>query len=259
MHPLLSTEPSVSLSRVHTMSAATFDAMAYVLRTVLPAFIECLAETDSPIRVVIVDSITEVFHFEDKATTSTLVRRSQQIAELSVLLHTLAATFDLAVLVVNDVTDSFNDTTIACADDLLYQTSAQWFDRPGPEPSATSTSLGLAWANQMNARLFISRCHDYLSPPASSVQSVALQSVRRLSVIFNHLSNTASTFFAITSAGITTQGLDSTSEPSLQATTQIKSIREPQTHKHVSSDNDCYLWDDDPFDDDECIALSDMI
>jgi hypothetical protein len=173
-----------------------------VLRTLLPQLARETEETRTPVRLLVIDSLSEVFQSEDRATTNTLVRRSQQIAETSVLLHALAAAYHVAILVVNDITDTFSDDhPSTLGGDLSYRTSSQWFSGPVPYEGMASTaaSLGLAWANQPNTRLFISRTpwHQTESHP-----------IWQLSALFNHLQTAQSSFFIILTAGITSVSSD---------------------------------------------------
>ena len=158
---------------------------------------------------------------ETKATT--LWQRAKDLAEISSYLHRLATEHNLAVVVLNEVIDAFdppmNDPN---SDDLLYRNQAQFFNRADsiPGESTKEAALGLVWANQVNARVMLTRTERMREVDGvevrpskrrrldsgegqSSAQSNLLR-IRRLSVIFSNVAPPASLDYIITSQGIST-------------------------------------------------------
>ncbi|KAE9406469.1 hypothetical protein BT96DRAFT_1055092 [Gymnopus androsaceus JB14] len=133
----------------------------------LPDFIERKLKqytsdsTTKPVRLVVIDALGELFHSSDKTSTQTLVQRSRNITEISSHLHSIASKYGVVVIVLNEVVDAFDRGS---GDDdpalgLSYAEQSRWFGRahsvPGEERK--EASLGLVWANQVNARIMLSR------------------------------------------------------------------------------------------------------
>ncbi|KII88759.1 hypothetical protein PLICRDRAFT_637359 [Plicaturopsis crispa FD-325 SS-3] len=232
-HPLLS--PSFcNMSDVHTLSATTIPMLLYVLSKTLPQFIEGAAKQPNtkPVKLVVLDALAELFHSSPKTTTQTLVERARNLAEISLLLHTLASKFQVAILVLNEVTDVFQrGADVDTASDLVYSDQSRWFNRACsiPGEDRKEAALGLVWANQLNARIMLSRTgrRRYIDDPvqrlgkyrktvggsedaATSSQAQAVAQfeeqatlIRRLSVVFSSVAPPASIDFIITVAGLT--------------------------------------------------------
>ncbi|GLB35296.1 putative rad51 [Lyophyllum shimeji] len=229
-HPSLS-ESHCGLKDVHTLATPTIPHLIYVLSESLPPFIAKQARNDGckPVKLLVVDAIGELFHTSHKTTTNTLVERSKNIAQISSLLHALAVEHQLAVLVLNEVVDSFERDYLSNAGDrdVLYSEQSRWFGRAHsiPGENKKEASLGLAWANQVNARIFFSRTGrrrylkdieyprskrlKYDSSPAARgditpVPAPAddLTLIRRLSIVFSSISRPVSLDYIVTAAGI---------------------------------------------------------
>ncbi|KAF8162961.1 P-loop containing nucleoside triphosphate hydrolase protein [Crassisporium funariophilum] len=221
-------ELPTSLEHVHTIATPTIAVLQRVLTTILPSFIEKQAtiRDGKPVKLVVIDAIAELFHGDQKTTTLTLVERSKNIASISASLHTLASSYDIAILVLNEVVDVFDHGTRQPdgQGDLSYNRQSRWFDRvEGFGESQKRASLGLAWANQINARIMLSRTgrRKYLNEQdfqskrqrldgnsdggsSRSLEHVNQQPtlIRRLSVIFSNVSLPISLDYIVTASGI---------------------------------------------------------
>ncbi|KAK0228305.1 P-loop containing nucleoside triphosphate hydrolase protein [Armillaria fumosa] len=223
-HPLLS--PSLcGLHDVHTMSCPTIPVLLHVLSVTLPQFVDSkLADPASkPVKLLVIDALGELFHTTDKTTTQTLVQRSRDIAEISSLLHILASKYKIAVLVLNEVVDAFDREPVEADDNnVSYSDESRWFGRGDsiPGEDRKEASLGLVWANQINARIQLSRTsrRRYLQDSFAEKRSKLDDSrvggaskssetdqatlIRRLSIIFSSVSSPASLDYIVGPAGI---------------------------------------------------------
>ncbi|KAL0947189.1 hypothetical protein HGRIS_013313 [Hohenbuehelia grisea] len=225
-HPDLSSS-SCSLTNIHTLSTPTIPVLIQVLKAVLPAFVAQRAAADRPIKLIVIDALAELYHSSTKTTTTTLVDRSRSIAEISGLLHSIASKYRIAVVVLNEVVDSFNRGSSGPIDpkqDLLYAEQSRWFSRANsiPREDLKEASLGLVWANQINARIILTRTgrrrhlddDEAISRKGSKLESYSLPSasdnmaleqqptlVRRLSIVFNTVAAPISLDYIITAAG----------------------------------------------------------
>ncbi|KIK06492.1 hypothetical protein K443DRAFT_262345 [Laccaria amethystina LaAM-08-1] len=214
-----------SLEHVHTISTPTSHMLQHVLSDVLPSFVEQRASIPSgkPVKLLVIDALAELFHSKDKTTTSTLVERAKHIAEISTLLHSLANVYRIAVLVLNEVVDVFDrGQSPNQTNDLIYSQQSRWFNTCDslPGENKKEASLGLVWANQVNARIMLSRTGrrryfdddeiqskrqkiEEQSTATSVVQSDSqLTLIRRLSIIFSSVSVPRSLDYVVTKKGI---------------------------------------------------------
>jgi len=99
-----------SLEEVHTISIPTSDFLQHVLTTILPSFIQKQGtiQGKKPVKLVVIDALAELFHGIGKTTTSTLVERKQSIARISASLHEIASSYNVAMVVLNEVVDNFD-------------------------------------------------------------------------------------------------------------------------------------------------------
>ncbi|KAH9057122.1 hypothetical protein EDB83DRAFT_2225101 [Lactarius deliciosus] len=110
-----------------------------------------------PLKLLVIDSLAELL-LEDKVSTATLADRSRNLSAIAAQLHALAATRQLAVLAINRVTDVWErrpDADPGVPGELIYAEHARIFGRA--EGANKSAALGLVWANQINARVFLAR------------------------------------------------------------------------------------------------------
>ncbi|GAV59583.1 Rad51 domain-containing protein [Cephalotus follicularis] len=111
-------------------------------------------KTRLPVRLVVIDSIAALFRSEFENTPCDLKRRSSLFFKLSGKLKALALRFNLAVVVTNQVVDMVEPNqgvngvrvgNLRC----LYSSGRR-----------VCPALGLAWANCVNSRLFLSRYEE---------------------------------------------------------------------------------------------------
>lgn len=148
-----------------------------------------------PVRLLVIDSITALLRGADSHNNSSagLAARARHITAIADRLKTLAEKHQIAVVVINQVSDVFDEPRAAAAPTLSlsqtasqtqpdlptqppssgllrsafgtgigadppmsYRTQARWFS--GQSPSLRKeASLGLVWANAVNTRLMLSR------------------------------------------------------------------------------------------------------
>jgi DNA repair protein RAD57 len=165
-HPLLSTSVC-SMQDIQTVRAATIPLLQKVLRDVLPTLIRARIEDASkkPVRLLVIDSIADLFPYVERTTTATLAERSRGLTEVSMVLHRIAREFQIAVVVLNKVTDVFSGSRgadgvdMGAPGDLLYWDQSRWFNRADSihEERSKEAALGLVWANQLNVRVMFTR------------------------------------------------------------------------------------------------------
>jgi DNA repair protein RAD57 len=227
-HPLLFSSVC-GLQNIHTISTPTIPVLIRVLTETLPPFVIEQSKGHNPVKLLVIDALAELFHTSNKTTTNTLVERSRNISEISTLLHSLASTHQIAILVINEVVDVFNRDHLRNIGqgDLSYSDQSRWFSRMNSVPGEDKkeASLGLVWANQVNVRVLLSRTgrRRYLDdsrlpkrhrsegqpPHSASVFDMSHDDqstlVRRLSVVFNSVSqHPVSMDYIVTEQGIST-------------------------------------------------------
>uniref|UniRef100_A0A2P2M840 RecA family profile 1 domain-containing protein n=1 Tax=Rhizophora mucronata TaxID=61149 RepID=A0A2P2M840_RHIMU len=135
--------------------------------------------TRLPVRLIVIDSIAALFRSEFENTPSDLKKRSSLFFNITGKLKALARRFDLAVAVTNQVVDFMGNGdgvngvrigNLGC----LYSSGRR-----------VCPALGLAWANCVNSRIFLSR--DDCAVVESEVGEGGFfgkQTRRRLHVVF---------------------------------------------------------------------------
>ncbi|KAF8841159.1 P-loop containing nucleoside triphosphate hydrolase protein [Paxillus ammoniavirescens] len=224
-HPLLS--PSLcSFSNVKTVQTPTIEKLVHILSTSLPQYINTTSENTSskPLKLLVIDALTELFHSLGKTTTKTLVERSRRISEISTLLHILASKYRLAVLVLNEVIDVIDREPSTGGPGVSYRDQSKWFGRPDsiPGDNRKEAALGLVWANQVNARIFLTRTgrrrclvkseiphkrsmtQDGIATTQMTVAPIddQLVLIRRLSVVFSSVSAPISCDYIVAEEGL---------------------------------------------------------
>jgi len=167
---MIGSHPSLSaalcgLADIHTLKTPTVPVLLRVLSHTLPTFVENRLQAGprhKPVKLIVIDALTELFHTDPKTSTTSLTQRAKNIAEISVLLHTLADRYGIAVVVLNEVADVFDreaGSDVGLQQDVLYRDQAKWFSRAHtfPGEDRKEAALGLTWANQVNARVMLSR------------------------------------------------------------------------------------------------------
>lgn len=219
-NPLLSSS-SCSLSNVKTVVAGSVGALQYILSNSVPALVQSSATSgDMPVRLLVIDSLAEVFP-EDRPSAAQLSERSKSVSDISKMLHRLASQYRMAVVIINHVVDVWaQGADHGVQGDLIYADQARFFSRADsiPGEDRKSAALGLAWANQINARIMLTRTHrrqalDELhgretkrprleTPVPRSAVEVQPYLVRRLTIIFSSASQPCSLNFIITAQGV---------------------------------------------------------
>lgn len=232
-----------SLEDVHTLSTPTVHILLKVLEDQLPTFIETTAKTPlrKPVKLLVIDALAELFHLVEKVSTTSLVERSQQLTRVSALLHRLAEKYKIAVVVLNEVVDAFHNDAIDYERSenglLLYSGQAKWFNRGHSVygEDMKEASLGLVWANQVNARVMLTRTgrrryveeeitvedgdkRQKMEGEEDSGLKLGAQAgeqepllIRRLTVIFNSAATPISCDYIVTPAGV--KGLPNEDRP----------------------------------------------
>ncbi|KAL6965251.1 hypothetical protein U1Q18_036303 [Sarracenia purpurea var. burkii] len=157
--------------------------------------------TQSPIKLIVIDSIAALFRSEFDNTPIDLKRRSTLFFKISSKLKSQANRFGLAVVVTNQVVDF-----VGSSDGLngLRVGNLGCFYSSGRR---ISPALGLSWANCVNSRLFLSRNLEILRKSAGLVDagdddSVETQTRRLLHVVFAPHLPESSCEFVITREGV---------------------------------------------------------
>ena len=237
-HPQLAGSCS-TLDNVQTSTTRTVSSLLHVLSAVLPASIlaaKARSRSRPPLKLLVIDSVAELLHYDEdggKTSTATLSERSRNLSAIAAQLHALAATHQLAVVALNRVTDTWDRRPAADVQpgELLYADQARIFG--GVQGGSKSAALGLVWANQVNARVMLSRTgkkrrYPVLAVAAAAAVTVAPRAaedshdrkrlraegggavrvddvgVRRLTVMFSPVCVPASVDFIITSRGVET-------------------------------------------------------
>ncbi|KAG8813446.1 hypothetical protein FRC17_001578, partial [Serendipita sp. 399] len=171
-HPKLRQLPSKSFTdNVHACSTSSVPALISVIKNALPQLCKQAALSKGrlkPIRVLVIDSLGSLFQSVGRTTTTTLVERAKSLNEISQLLHSLASVRNMAIIVINQVTDSFQPVDDSYPHptfdpdthpSLIYKEQSVWFNRGPPTGSRSmqEATLGLIWANQLNVRLMLTR------------------------------------------------------------------------------------------------------
>ncbi|KAK9210420.1 hypothetical protein WN944_002790 [Citrus x changshan-huyou] len=172
----------------------------------IESFIKNSSNSRFPIRLIVIDSIAALFRSDFDNTMDDLKKRSFLFFKISGMLKAMAVGFGLAVLVTNQVVDLMEPNegvnglrvgNLGC----LYSSG-----RP------ICPALGIAWANCVNSRLFLSRNEDFVIQKNQMVNGgvggsgsedfVCRRTRRSLHVVFApHLADT-SCEFEITREGI---------------------------------------------------------
>lgn len=130
-----------------------------------------------PVKLIVIDSIAALFRSEFDNTPADLKRRSSFFFKISGRLRALAEKFGLAVVITNQVVDFVGTNegvnglrigNLGC----LYTSGRR-----------VCPALGLAWANCVNTRLFISRSEEVLGEEDGG-SSVCVRSRRHIHVVF---------------------------------------------------------------------------
>lgn len=214
-----------NLDNIQTRSLSSVPELKHTLSHGIPSQIQLLSKTAGvkPLRLLVLDSIGTLFRPDKKTSKHTLFDRSREIVETASLLHELASSHHLAILIINEVHSFPSNSTILerNSDEIAYAQQARWFSR-GDSVAGEVTpeaGLGLVWANQVGVRIMMTRTgrrrfvgisstsvkRQHLDVGAAKIledQSEEATLIRRLSVIFSSFSTPGSIDFIITKSGI---------------------------------------------------------
>ncbi|KAG6849589.1 hypothetical protein H0H93_007174 [Arthromyces matolae] len=239
------------LKDIHTLSALSSLQLLHILSDKLTPFINSRSSEAGfkPVKLLVIDALAELFHTSAKTTAQTLVERSRNIAQISFLLHNIARTHKLAIVVINEVVDVFDRVYLpnTGSPTLSYSEQSRWFNRAHsiPQENMKEASLGMVWANQINTRIMLSRTGrrrylddvdppfkrlktntDFLVRPATIREHADLTSIRRLSIVFSSVMRPASLDYIVTDAGISCLSEDHSSVAGESQTTSVTSLVE---------------------------------
>jgi DNA repair protein RAD57 len=202
------------LDNIHTNKCTDVDALDHALSYSLPWELEKNRLAGKEIRLIVLDSITALFRGADTTYSSTsagLTHRSRLLCSIADKLKALAVEYDIAVVVINQVSDVFNKLpqpvpsyTQSSGPSQMqpsqaqsaYDYSTQFYTDPGPEPPMLystqarwfsgqsqgyrkEASLGIVWANAINTRVMMSRTLRRKRIASESLSVVANKRARR--------------------------------------------------------------------------------
>ncbi|CAE6411197.1 unnamed protein product [Rhizoctonia solani] len=161
-HPVLSAHQStVSLDNIATQHAPDVDKLTVLLTTLLPVHVKTCRDRGCPLRLLVIDSMTALFRDKQANQPQTLYARSESLNAVGALLHQIASTHELAVVVLNDVTDVFAPHPTGGNEDpeLIYKEQSRWFARAGGVAGEErhEAALGMVWSNHLNSRMMLAR------------------------------------------------------------------------------------------------------
>jgi Rad51 len=223
----LVTPDTCNLENVHTRSTTSIPELRHILSHAIPSLIQNLSSTSSshPLHLLVLDSISALFRTNTKTTSKTLFERSRELIDVALMLHHLASTYHLVVLVINEVNSVFKRVDSPSpnspgGDQVLYSEQSRWFSRGDSLPSEgyREAGLGLVWASQVGLRVLMTRTgrrkhllysRDGKRPRNRTVDNEEGKDseavlIRRISVISSSFSPPDSADFIILRSGITT-------------------------------------------------------
>lgn len=130
------------------------------------------------VRLVVVDSISNLFRDVDTGVNQELSERSRTLYVLARLLKEYAYTYDIVVVVTNHVRDMMDSESTSSLGPMELVTSGK---RVAP-------SLGLLWSSCVNMRVFLAKMPS--------------QNVRQLQVVFAPHTRPAACWYRVTQAGV---------------------------------------------------------
>ncbi|KAL3154285.1 hypothetical protein ABBQ32_013775 [Trebouxia sp. C0010 RCD-2024] len=164
-----------------------------------------------PLRLLVIDSIAHLFRdVGDKPDTSAYVQRTGMLFRISALLRRFADTYNIAVVVTNQVSDAFAEADISAKKQApaCKHTGGLRLLSSGRE---LVPALGLAWASCINTRLFLSRTEVAIANPQCQssrsglrIPSAASYSVplRYMQVVFSPCLPPETCLFVVTQSGL---------------------------------------------------------
>lgn len=191
--------PLRTLDNIHVVVCPDLELQDHILYYQLPVL---LKQKKGKIGALIIDSIAANYRAEHEGRNTgqnndkragDMAMRTKELTRLSAHLRKLAANFDLAVIVANQVSDRMSD---ARGDSLLsLDHQSQWFAGwQSSEPSPKVPALGLVWANAVHCRVALKKTkpeygHD--------------ETTRELCLVYSPFARAAKIEYKIGVAGVT--------------------------------------------------------
>ncbi|CAF2121244.1 unnamed protein product [Brassica napus] len=160
------------------------------------------SKTRLPLKLIVLDSVAALFRSEFENTPSDLRKRASCFFKISGKLKQLANKFGLAVVITNQVTD-FVESSDGLSGLRIGNLRCLYSSGRRVVPA-----LGLAWANCVNSRVFISRSDDSIcqerreDDERSGSSYVSRRARRRFDIVFSPYLPASSCEFVITGEGI---------------------------------------------------------
>lgn len=187
---LLGTDPC---DRVFVHSVYTADQLLDALPKI--ELFLLYSRSQFPLRVIVIDSIAALFRSDFENTGLDLRRRSSLFFKISGGLKSLARRFGLAVVVTNQVVDLIGGGASEGVNGVRIGNLSGLYS----SGRRVCPALGLAWANCVNTRLFLSR--DEEADGDGGVHQ-RIKTRRRISVVFAPHLPESSCEFVITGEGV---------------------------------------------------------
>ncbi|EIW67807.1 hypothetical protein TREMEDRAFT_63698 [Tremella mesenterica DSM 1558] len=183
-----------------------------------------------PVKLIVLDSITALMRGTDVRSVSAigLAQRSRYLCSVADSLKALAVAYNLAVVVINQVSDVFSRLPISTftsspvsqsvmeedAPPMLYATQKRWFSGES-DLLGKEASLGIVWANAVNTRIMLSRTgrrrllnQEHPSQgkkgDGSQMEDIRPTLVRRAHLVFGPFAPEGMMDYVITEQGIRT-------------------------------------------------------
>lgn len=181
------------LDNVHTMHVTEVDGLEHALAYMVPNVIDLSARPISanansessrlPISLIVIDSIGALFRSSYDSNQGGLPQRSRMLCVIADRLKYLAHKYNIAVVVVNQVSDVFRNSSFLDGSSrisrpnspalmantgrgspvpdnvqptMTYKVQSQYFSGQ-TKALSKEASLGLVWANAVNVRIMLSR------------------------------------------------------------------------------------------------------
>ncbi|XP_076898715.1 DNA repair protein XRCC3 homolog [Bidens hawaiensis] len=188
-HPVLFASSRDPCDRIFTRDCHTaHDLLNVLLR--LESRLKNPKETRLDIKLIVIDSIAALFRSDFDNTPNDLKRRSSLFFKISSLLKSHAHRFGIAVVLTNQVVDSF-DSGEGSSSGGVRVGNLEFMYTSGRR---VCPALGLSWANCVNSRLFLSR-HEVM-------EGVETRKRRELHVVLAPHLPYSSCEFVITKEGV---------------------------------------------------------
>ncbi|PIL23793.1 hypothetical protein GSI_13544 [Ganoderma sinense ZZ0214-1] len=152
-----------NLSDIHTLKATNFGTLTRILTDLFPTFANSRASVAGvkPAKLIIIDTFTDLFDSSRHPEYEDLKQRARDLRQASLLLHQIASSYQLAVVLLGSTRTSHPrfDGQDHSPGELSCDDQERWFSR-GRSLRGEETHealLGPIWSNQLNARIMMTR------------------------------------------------------------------------------------------------------